>query len=380
MGRIKHAMLSLSGVFLLVALGVAAPLDAATLKVSSFPSGAQVSIDGVNTGKVTPMNAALTEGEHSVTVAIPGSGWNADTRTVTIVAGNNDLSVTLLPTPTPGPAGPKGDTGAAGAQGAPGPTGPKGDPGTAGKDGTNGSNGTNGTNGTNGKEAPGGGISGQLAVCTGDPTSLRGLLVHVAGRAFNVFTGTDGKFQTDAMPVGLYDLSVERAGTVVFTVTGIAVGTTVSPLPQDILLTNTVTDKNNCGACGNTCLSNESCSNSVCAAVCIAKTCADLGATCGTVSNGCGGTLTCGSCTGLTTCGGNGTANVCGCGITFYRDNDGDGYGSAASGTVLGCSPPAGYVSNNIDCNDLNKGVNPAMGNCSSLEAEPAARLFTPRR
>ena len=28
---------------------------AATLKLSSFPSGAQVSVDGVNTGKVTPI-------------------------------------------------------------------------------------------------------------------------------------------------------------------------------------------------------------------------------------------------------------------------------------------------------------------------------------
>jgi uncharacterized membrane protein YgcG len=58
----------------LVALGLAAPAAAATLKVSSFPSGAQVSIDGVNTGKVTPMNVALTEGDHAVAVQIPGSG------------------------------------------------------------------------------------------------------------------------------------------------------------------------------------------------------------------------------------------------------------------------------------------------------------------
>jgi hypothetical protein len=78
----------------------AAPSAAATLKVSSFPSGAQVSIDGINTGKVTPMNITVVEGDHSVTVAIPGSGWQSDTRTVTIVSGNNDLSVTLLPTAT----------------------------------------------------------------------------------------------------------------------------------------------------------------------------------------------------------------------------------------------------------------------------------------
>jgi hypothetical protein len=39
-------------------------------------------------------------------VSIPNSGWGADTRTVTIVAGNNDLSVTLLPLVTNGTPGP----------------------------------------------------------------------------------------------------------------------------------------------------------------------------------------------------------------------------------------------------------------------------------
>jgi len=109
-------------IFLLAVFALAAASEAATLKVSSFPSGAQVSIDGVSTGKVTPMNVSLLEGDHLVTVQIPGSGWNPDTRTVTIVTGNNDLSVTLLPTPTPGPPGPKGD------KGDPGPTGPAGPP------------------------------------------------------------------------------------------------------------------------------------------------------------------------------------------------------------------------------------------------------------
>ena len=122
MRRILRTMLPISIVVLLVSFSVSA-VEAATLKVSSFPSGAQVSIDGVNTGKLTPMNVSLSEGDHSVTVAIPGSGWNPDTRTVTIVSGNNDLSVTLLPIPTPGPPGPKGDKGDQGIQG------PQGNPG-----------------------------------------------------------------------------------------------------------------------------------------------------------------------------------------------------------------------------------------------------------
>ena len=46
---------------------------------------------------------------------------------------------------------------------------------------------------------------------------------------------------------------------------------------------------------------------------CISNTCANLHDNCGTVSNGCGGTLSCGSCASPNTCGGGGTANVCGC-------------------------------------------------------------------
>ncbi len=45
---------------------------------------------------------------------------------------------------------------------------------------------------------------------------------------------------------------------------------------------------------------------------CTPATCASLGKNCGSVSNGCGGTLSCGSCTSPQTCGGGGTPNVCG--------------------------------------------------------------------
>src|SRR5215472_14134965 len=115
-----------------------------SLKVTSFPVGANVSVDGVDTGKVTPMTMSLAVGTHTVVVSIPNSGWNVDTRTVEVVAGNNDLSVTLLPAVTTGPAGPpgpqgppgpKGDTGATGAPGAagsPGAPGALGPPGPAG--------------------------------------------------------------------------------------------------------------------------------------------------------------------------------------------------------------------------------------------------------
>jgi len=50
--------------------------------------------------------------------------------------------------------------------------------------------------------------------------------------------------------------------------------------------------------------------------VCAQTTCAAQTKNCGTISDGCGGALDCGSCTAPQTCGGGGTANVCGCSPT----------------------------------------------------------------
>lgn len=144
------AMLTICAVF------AAAQTGNGSLKVTSFPSGANVSVDGVDTAKVTPMSLSLTVGDHAVVVSIPDSGWNPDTRTVTIVSGNNDLSVTLLPILTAGPEGPpgpKGDAGPAGpagSQGPQGPAGPAGPTGATGATGTTGAAGTMGLAGTQG--------------------------------------------------------------------------------------------------------------------------------------------------------------------------------------------------------------------------------------
>ncbi len=49
---------------------------------------------------------------------------------------------------------------------------------------------------------------------------------------------------------------------------------------------------------------------------CTPTSCMAAGASCGSLSDGCGGSLSCGACMGLETCGGGGTANRCGCSPT----------------------------------------------------------------
>lgn len=197
-------------------LGGAPALQAQTtngaLKVTSFPSGANVSVDGVDTGKLTPMNISVAVGLHTVVVSIPNSGWNPDTRTVEVVAGNNDLSVTLLPILTTGPigppgpkgdpgpqglagaAGPAGATGAAGptgpqgATGLTGPTGPKGDTGATGAAGPAGPQGATGPAGPQGLQGP----AGRGSPCFPDPALVGTLRWDLLYQDFAVGSGPVG--------------------------------------------------------------------------------------------------------------------------------------------------------------------------------------------
>jgi hypothetical protein len=85
---------------------------------------------------------------------------------------------------------------------------------------------------------------------------------------------------------------------------------------------------------------------------CTPTTCAAAGKNCGTIPDGCGGTLTCGACTGFQTCGGGGTPNVCGCtpttcaaqGVSCGTINDGCG-GTLNCGSCSSCAgQPTGAV------------------------------------
>jgi hypothetical protein len=82
-----------------------------------------------------------------------------------------------------------------------------------------------------------------------------------------------------------------------------------------------------------------------------------------------------------------GLAEVCGDGLdnncngridenvqTFYRDNDGDGYGSSTSGDF--CSVPRGYATRSGDCNDSNRAINPgAREVCDDIDNDCDRRV-----
>ena len=67
-----------------------------------------------------------------------------------------------------------------------------------------------------------------------------------------------------------------------------------------------------CGQCGAPDTCGGGGTPNACGHSCTQTTCGQKGANCGVIADGCGGTLDCGNCTSPAICGGGGTANVCG--------------------------------------------------------------------
>src|SRR5262249_36526415 len=111
-------------------LGACLHAQTGPVKINSFPAGANVTVDGVASGKTTPANLALPFGQHTILVSAPGTGWTSETRSLNVPDANpREVNVTLLPTLTSGTPGPQGPQGPAGSTG---PQGPKGDQGPQG--------------------------------------------------------------------------------------------------------------------------------------------------------------------------------------------------------------------------------------------------------
>lgn len=55
-------------------------------------------------------------------------------------------------------------------------------------------------------------------------------------------------------------------------------------------------------------------------------------------------------------------------GTTYYRDADGDGYGTSAT-SMVACSAPSGYVTNSSDCDDTSSAIKPtATESCDGVD------------
>lgn len=171
-----------------------------SLQVTSYPSGAAVVVDGIDTGKTTPMSVSVSVGAHTILVRVQDSRWNPDVREVNVLSGNNDLSVTLLPVLTVGPQGPPGPQGTTGlpgpigpqgAAGAIGPIGAEGPTGKAGPEGPAGPTGATGPQGPAGPEGPEGprGLTGPQGVA-GEVTSPASRCADNYNRYVNCGNGT----------------------------------------------------------------------------------------------------------------------------------------------------------------------------------------------
>jgi hypothetical protein len=113
------------------------------------------------------------------------------------------------------------------------------------------------------------------------------------------------------------------------------------------------------------------------------------GLNCGTIPDGCGGTLTCGVCTAPQTCGGGGVANVCGVGApapaTALLTLTATGRaGETVSSTPAGLSVPVGTtgsasfsVGTSITLRDINGRSVIWSGVCNSSGVKTPSCTFT---
>jgi hypothetical protein len=143
-----------------------------------------------------------------------------------------------------------------------------------------------------------------------------------------------------------------------------------------------------CKTGGTQCQTNTSCCSGLCVkptiqhgnavfgACCTPTTCTAQGKNCGTTSDGCGHTLSCGRCTAPQTCGGGGTPNVCGCTpTTCAAQGVSCGTVSDGCGGTLDCAPP-GETLCDAACVDTSTDPN-NCGACGHTCSSPTGSVCT---
>src|SRR5438445_1771779 len=138
---------------------------------------------------------------------------------------------------------------------------------------------------------------------------------------------------------------------------------------------------------GNPCTSADTCAAGACVGspiagcTCTPTTCAAQGKNCGTILDGCGGTLACGTCAAPQICGGGGIANVCGPKLTLTATGRA---GETVSSTPAGLSVPVGTTGSapfapgtRITLSVTNGRSATWSGACSSGATRTPTRTFT---
>jgi hypothetical protein len=116
---------------------------------------------------------------------------------------------------------------------------------------TLGAQGPQGPPGANGAGLDTGVISGNVTAC-GSPVGHA--LVYIPGRSFIAYTSASGDFRLDYVPAGAYSVVIEAPNSAPLTVSANVVALGVTSVGSQNV-TDTTSDPNNCGACGNVCSS-----------------------------------------------------------------------------------------------------------------------------
>lgn len=110
-----------------------------------------------------------------------------------------------------------------------------------------------------------GAVRGQLAFC--DDGVVEDLDVYIPGTSFHAITDAAGRFVLSYVPIGVHELKVRKGGVAIGSVPAVQVLDTQVTDVGTVQLTALDTTQN-CGTCGNTCISPNTCVDGTCTLVC----------------------------------------------------------------------------------------------------------------